>query len=132
MLESLFFEIDLSNFQFTLKRGINIYIMNPRNCFEFNSAWFWGYQETNVEPSQTSKIKFFAKIVNGFQLITVFPKTSILDIWLRSECAFAIHYRKKLWYIMNAKTIANCGYINYNINNYNFCYSGWNYVGLSI
>ena len=30
---------------------------------------------------------------------------------------------------MNAKTIANYGY---NINNYNFCYSGWNYVGLSI
>ena len=38
VLESLFFKIDLSNFQFTLKRGINIYIMNPRNCFEFNST----------------------------------------------------------------------------------------------
>ena len=29
-----------------------------------------------------------------------------------------------------AKAIANYGYINYNINNNNFCYSGWNYVGL--
>ena len=36
---------------------------------------------------QTYKIKFFAKIVNGFQLLNIFAKSSILGVWLDSECA---------------------------------------------
>ena len=32
------------------------------------------------EPYETSKMELFAKIVNGFQLFTIFAKSSILDI----------------------------------------------------
>ena len=28
---------------------------------------------------------FFAKIVNGWEKLTIFPKSSILDVWLGSE-----------------------------------------------
>ena len=42
------------------------------------------------EPSQTSKIEPFAKIVYGFQLLTIFAKRSILDFWLGSEYAFKL------------------------------------------
>ena len=34
-----------------------------------------------LEPSQTSKMELFAKRVNGFQPLTIFAKSSILDIW---------------------------------------------------
>ena len=37
------------------------------------------------EPTQTSKMKLLAKIVNGFR--TVFAKRSILCVWLGFECA---------------------------------------------
>ena len=34
------------------------------------------------EPSQTSKMELFAKIVNGLKPLTVFVKSSILDVWI--------------------------------------------------
>ena len=43
--------------------------------------------EAHSEPSQTSKMKFFAKIATGFQLLTIFAKIFILDVWLGSEYA---------------------------------------------
>ena len=36
--------------------------------------------EGSSEPNPTSKIKLFAKIVNGFSPSTVFIKSSILDV----------------------------------------------------
>ena len=33
-----------------------------------------------LEPCQTSKMELFAKRVNGFQPLTIFAKSSILDI----------------------------------------------------
>ena len=36
--------------------------------------------EVYSEPSQTSKMKCFVKIANGFQSLTVFAKSSILDV----------------------------------------------------
>ena len=45
------------------------------------------FAEECLEFSQTSKMELFAKIVNGFQLSTIFTKKSILDVWLSSECA---------------------------------------------
>ena len=33
-----------------------------------------------LEPSQTSKMEFFVKIVNGIKLLTMFTKSSILDV----------------------------------------------------
>ena len=39
------------------------------------------------ESFEISKIKFFVKIVNGFQPFIIFAKNSILDVWQRSEYA---------------------------------------------
>ena len=36
--------------------------------------------EAYSEPYQTSKMERFAKIVNGFQPLTIFGKRSILDV----------------------------------------------------
>ena len=43
--------------------------------------------EAYSEPSQTSKIELFEKVVNGFQPLTIFEKSSILDVWQGSEYA---------------------------------------------
>ena len=43
--------------------------------------------EVYPEPGQTSMIEPFAKIVKGFQLLTIFIKSSILDIRLGFEYA---------------------------------------------
>ena len=51
-------------------------------------AYMRGKPETYSQPSQTSKMEVFIKIVNGFQPFTVFIKSSILDIWLGYEYAF--------------------------------------------
>ena len=49
----------------------------------------WGqWSETYSEPCQTSKVECFAKIVNGFYMLTVFTIGSILDIWQGSEYEF--------------------------------------------
>ena len=44
--------------------------------------------EVYLEPSRTSTTELFAKIVKGFQLLTIFIKTSILDTRLGFEYAF--------------------------------------------
>ena len=41
--------------------------------------------EVYPDPSWTSKIGLFAKIINGFQPLTIFAKSSILDVQLGSE-----------------------------------------------
>ena len=51
--------------------------------------------DTYSEPCQVSKIKSFAKIVNGIQLLTILVKNSILHFCLVSEYAFEL-YRKDL------------------------------------
>ena len=38
------------------------------------------------EPYQTSKMESFAKIVNGFQPLTIFAKSSIIDAGQAFEC----------------------------------------------
>ena len=42
------------------------------------------------EPSRTSKMELFAKIVNGFQLLTIFAKNSISEVCVDSEYASMI------------------------------------------
>ena len=37
------------------------------------------------KPYQKSKKELFAKIVNSWKLLTIFPKGSILDVWQGSE-----------------------------------------------
>ena len=41
--------------------------------------------EAYSEPSGTSKMEVFAKIVNSCQPLIIFAKSSILDVWLGSE-----------------------------------------------
>ena len=47
--------------------------------------------EAYSEPSRTSKMKLFAKIDHGFQPLTIFLKSSILDVPLDSEYASEYH-----------------------------------------
>ena len=42
------------------------------------------------EPCQTSKMELFLKIINGRKPLTIFAKSSILDVWLGSERAFGL------------------------------------------
>ena len=37
--------------------------------------------ETNCEPYETFKVGFFAKIVNGWKLLTISSKSSVLEVW---------------------------------------------------
>ena len=46
--------------------------------------------EVYSEPCQTYKMEIFGKIVNGFQLLTIFSPSSILYVRLGSKYAFAI------------------------------------------
>ena len=41
--------------------------------------------QKSSEPWQTPKMKLFTKIVNSFQLITIFAKSTIIDVWQYSE-----------------------------------------------
>ena len=41
------------------------------------------------EPSQTSKMELFAKIVGGFQPLSIFSRSFILDAWQGST--FVLH-----------------------------------------
>ena len=53
-------------------------------------------RETHSTPSQTSKIELFTKIVNGWKFFTIFAKSSIVDVWLSSECASGNYMQWKL------------------------------------
>ena len=46
------------------------------------------------KPNQTSKMEFFAKIINSFQLLSIFWKTSIsmFDVFLKIGNHFGIFY----------------------------------------
>ena len=53
-------------------------------------AVYFSYLHKNVaeaysEPSRTSKMQLFAKIVNGFQPLIIFAKSFILDVQLGFE-----------------------------------------------
>ena len=49
------------------------------------------YTEVYSEPYQTSKMMYFAKVVDGWKPLSMsFAKHSILDVWQSSEYAFAI------------------------------------------
>ena len=46
--------------------------------------------ETYSESSQTPKMELFAKIDNDWKPSTILTKSSILDVWLDSECSSEI------------------------------------------
>ena len=43
-----------------------------------------------------SKMERFAKMVNGWKPLTIFAKSSILYVWLGSECTYAVHQANNL------------------------------------
>ena len=43
--------------------------------------------EAYSKPCETPKMGIFVKIINSFQPLTIFPKSSILDIWQGSDNA---------------------------------------------
>ena len=47
--------------------------------------------EVYSELCQTYKMELFAKIVNGFQLLTIFAKNAILDVLQGFECASVVY-----------------------------------------
>ena len=44
-------------------------------------------QKTYLEPSQTTKTQLFGNNIHSFQLLIIFQKSSILDVWLAFEYA---------------------------------------------
>ena len=62
--------------------------------------------EPHSEPSQTSKVELFAKIVNGSKSLIAFTRRSILDDWLGSEYAcFVCILRAFSFYFLLEKNI---------------------------
>ena len=43
--------------------------------------------DAHSEPSETSRMEVFAKMVSNWMLLTIFIKSSMLDVWLGSEYA---------------------------------------------
>ena len=62
--------------------------------------------EPHSEPSQTSKVELFAKIVNGSKSLIAFTRRSILDDWFGSEYAcFVCILRAFSFYFLLEKNI---------------------------
>ena len=57
-----------------------------------------------AEPNQTSKMELFAKIVNGFQTLTMFVKRSILEVLLSFECVPALEVLLQIIFIRQLLT----------------------------
>ena len=74
--------------------------------------------QVHKENCQISKIKLCAKISNGWMLVTIFTKSSILDAWQGSEYASECsrHILVKYFYTMsfflfhnfNSSSISSC------------------------
>ena len=58
--------------------SINYVLNNVKFKVMFTKAY--------LEPSWTSMISFFAKIVYDLQLLTIFAKSSLIDVWLDKSC----------------------------------------------
>ena len=43
------------------------------------------YTKEGLQPSRGFKMECFAKIVNGFQLLTILAKRSIFNVWQGAE-----------------------------------------------
>ena len=50
-------------------------------------SWYWSSINAKLhsEPSQTSKMELFVKMLNDWKTLTIFVKSFIWDVWLRSE-----------------------------------------------
>ena len=72
---------------------------------EFKLAWESATPLVNIytqpsnmqEPHHKSKVELLRKIVNGFQMLNILLKSSILDIWLGFECACTKYLSTRLF-----------------------------------
>ena len=72
------------------------YILLHYVKFESNILVKWSTDTTNSEAypelSQTSKTELLVKVVNGWKPLTIFPKRSILNVWLYPEYVIYLFY----------------------------------------
>ena len=64
--------------------------------------------EAHSEQSQTSKMKIFAKIVNGWESLRIFAKSLILDVCLGSEYTFGQTLNFSLFFYANKLPKCKC------------------------
>ena len=58
-----------------------------------------------LEPCQTSKMKLFVEIVNGFEPSVIFAKKPILDVWQGSEYTSVLKYVEPGIYSLSTKPL---------------------------
>ena len=63
-------------------------------CQDYSGKGKW-VSKAWSQLSQISKMENFVNIVNGFKPLTIFEKSSILDVYLGSEYTFELH--QKSW-----------------------------------
>ena len=57
--------------------------------------------DVHSEPFQTYRMEVFATIVNGWNLLTIFVKRSILHVWMSSEYESVCGILKSVWKSLN-------------------------------
>lgn len=81
-----------------LHNNIVRYHVNPMLII----CWNLLLKDLSLTRYQTSKKEFFAKIVNAWNLLTIFAKRSILGVWQVSEYAsvtgFCISFQESLFH----------------------------------
>ena len=78
---------------FVILLALSCFFLVAGFCYLWYLNWFKyeasltldARSEAYSEPFQTSKIQVFTNIVIGFSLLTIFAKSSILDVWQDSE-----------------------------------------------
>ena len=70
-----------------MKLQLSLSIQRNWKIFHFEVFLYFQKAEVYLEPIQTSKTEIFVKIVDSLMPLTVFKKSSILDIWLDSKNA---------------------------------------------
>ena len=66
--------------------AFRVKLLHSKGTLSHSNNYF-SNSEAYSEPYQLSKMERFAKIINGFQPLTIFAKQSILDVWQDSEYA---------------------------------------------
>ena len=80
---------------FQSKGPVTFFNVDQKDFSQLNLTYLL---EAYSEPNRTSKMELFAKLVKGFQQLNFFAQSSILDIWLGSECSSIFHnFRQRLF-----------------------------------
>ena len=87
-----------------VKMCIHIYIHTHTHTYMYIYLFWVHKRECTDQRKETSMMKLFSKIVNGFQPLTIFVKTSIADVSQGSKYAFVTSKCKF------ASTISSCGF----------------------